>query len=659
MKFLTKSRFKMAVECPTKLFYTGKRNTFEDTSTDDAFLQGLAEGGYQVGELAKLMFPGGIEVTGQTNADQLAETRALLRHNNVTIFEGAIAYSNLFARMDIIHKNGNTIELIEVKSKSYNPSDGNFFIGRRGDIKNEILPYLLDIAFQRYVFGLAYPGLASGASSYLMLADKSAICTVDQLNQKFPITRRERRVTVSVIPGTSIDNIGVPLLRQIPVGNLVTDIIGGNLKAPGIDLPFAKAVDHFAAIYAADHFEAPVIGSQCAKCQFRLTKKKPDQGLRSGIFECWARHGVSAHEFTSGTVLDLWNFRKKGDLIGANCLRLADVTEEDIKPKAGGPGLSRSERQWMQVSGDLRGQDRFYLDRELIRAEIARWQYPLHFIDFETTRVAIPFTHGERPYGNVAFQFSHHIMYADGRVEHRSQFLNSTPGVNPNEEFIRSLMADLGGDDGTVFMWSKHENTVLKELLADLRSEPPNEFAAIEEFVLSLTTDKTSGHAGIRAMYDLCLLAERAFFHPMTKGSSSIKKVLPAVLQESEWLAERYGQPIYGRGLNIPSLNFAPSELMIWWSKAGGAVVNPYDKLPPVFPDIVTNDLKYELSNQGVDMDMEVAEGAGAMMAYGRLQFEKLSPVVRLHIEKALLRYCELDTLAMVMVVEAWREWSA
>jgi len=41
-------------------------------------------------------------------------------------------------------------------------------------------------------------------------------------------------------------------------------------------------------------------------------------------------------------------------------------------------------------------------------------------------------------------------------------------------------------------------------------------------------------------------------------------------------------------------------------------------------------------------------------MAYARLQFEDLDNETRLRIKDSLLRYCELDTLAMVMVVQAW-----
>jgi len=42
----------MAVECPTKLYYTGKPKQYKDAMSENDFLRMLAEGGYQVGELA-------------------------------------------------------------------------------------------------------------------------------------------------------------------------------------------------------------------------------------------------------------------------------------------------------------------------------------------------------------------------------------------------------------------------------------------------------------------------------------------------------------------------------------------------------------------------------------------------------------------------------
>ena len=51
-RYLTKSRYKLGLECPTKLYYTGK-SEYANQNIDDTFLLALADGGFQVGELAK------------------------------------------------------------------------------------------------------------------------------------------------------------------------------------------------------------------------------------------------------------------------------------------------------------------------------------------------------------------------------------------------------------------------------------------------------------------------------------------------------------------------------------------------------------------------------------------------------------------------------
>lgn len=79
MRLLTKSRFKLATECPTKLFYTHKKDEYADQALDDAFLEALAEGGFQVGELAKAMNPGGHDIKSLGYDESLAETNELLK----------------------------------------------------------------------------------------------------------------------------------------------------------------------------------------------------------------------------------------------------------------------------------------------------------------------------------------------------------------------------------------------------------------------------------------------------------------------------------------------------------------------------------------------------------------------------------------------------
>ena len=127
-RYLTKSRFKLATECPTKLFYTGKAE-YPDQSAEDSFLAALAEGGFQVGELAKAYHPGGHDIEALDYKTAIEQTNALLEQDNVTIFEAAIRYQNLFIRIDVLRKQGNVFDLVEVKAKSVD--DAEEFCGKR------------------------------------------------------------------------------------------------------------------------------------------------------------------------------------------------------------------------------------------------------------------------------------------------------------------------------------------------------------------------------------------------------------------------------------------------------------------------------------------------------------------------------------------------
>ena len=54
-------------------------------------------------------------------------------------------------------------------------------------------------------------------------------------------------------------------------------------------------------------------------------------------------------------------------------------------------------------------------------------------------------------------------------------------------------------------------------------------------------------------------------------------------------------------------------------------------------------------------MDQSViADGGAATTAYARMQFENLDDTTRSRIKSSMLRYCELDTLAMVMIMQGW-----
>jgi hypothetical protein len=99
---------------------------------------------------------------------------------------------------------------------------------------------------------------------------------------------------------------------------------------------------------------------------------------------------------------------------------------------------------------------------------ITKIQYPLHFIDFETCTMAVPFHKGMKPFQNVIFQWSCHTLYQDGRIEH-SEWLNVSD-YYPNFEFAKSLKKQIG-NTGTVLTWSSYENTQLRAIKNTLKED--------------------------------------------------------------------------------------------------------------------------------------------------------------------------------------------
>ncbi|MCQ2395161.1 MAG: hypothetical protein MJ249_12835, partial [Kiritimatiellae bacterium] len=166
-----------------------------------------------------------------------------------------------------------------------------------------------------------------------------------------------------------------------------------------------------------------------------------------------------------------------------------------------------------------------------------------------------------------------------------------------------------------------------------------------------------------RDMVDLWDVAKRLHHEPIMKGSNSIKVVLPAVLNTSKLLRGKYSRPIYGS--EIPSKNISPESPKAWIVEDGGEVLNPYkllDGIASFFPessqDVVrrAEESTDETVETSSDVDGQINNGGAALWAYGLLQFCQQEPAKREALVKALFRYCELDTLAMVFIWEYFND---
>jgi hypothetical protein len=57
----------------------------------------------------------------------------------------------------------------------------------------------------------------------------------------------------------------------------------------------------------------------------------------------------------------------------------------------------------------------------------------------------------------------------------------------------------------------------------------------------------------------------------------------------------------------------------------------------------------------GLITDGSIADGGAAMTAYARMQFTQMSEAECDRVSSALLKYCELDTFAMVLIYQYWK----
>lgn len=141
--------------------------------------------------------------------------------------------------------------------------------------------------------------------------------------------------------------------------------------------------------------------------------------------------------------------------------------------------------------------------------------YPVYFADFESVNPAVPRFPGMRPYDQLPFQWSVHVLRQPGaKLEHR-EFL-ATDASDPRREFISSLCHALG-ESGSIVVYSSFESQRLSDLAVWL-PENSERIKAIQA-----------------RLFDLLPIVREHTYHPAYAGSYSIKSVLPALVPEMSY----------------------------------------------------------------------------------------------------------------------------
>jgi hypothetical protein len=159
---------------------------------------------------------------------------------------------------------------------------------------------------------------------------------------------------------------------------------------------------------------------------------------------------------------------------------------------------------------------RVHVDKKRIATFLEGLRYPLHFVDFETTfGTAIPLFDGTRPYQQIPFQFSVHVVESPGGKPRHHSFLSLEP-KDPRGVLLKALRKAIGPAGHLVAYNQSFEKSRLEELATFLPEYAEWVSDANGRFVDLWTPFR-----------------EFAYYNPAQGGSASLKAVLPAVTGRS------------------------------------------------------------------------------------------------------------------------------
>ena len=196
-----------------------------------------------------------------------------------------------------------------------------------------------------------------------------------------------------------------------------------------------------------------------------------------------------------------WLGKKAYPLLNKNIMLIKDLPAD----------FKLNEKQLIQKAAVLSGKT--CVDKKAITDFLKTLKYPLYFLDFETVNPAIPLFDGTRPFQNIPFQLSLHIIKKAGEKPEHVEFLADN-AEDPRSQVVETLKAI--GQEGTILAYNMGFE---KAVIEDLQEAFPK-----EKWL----------HSIIDRMDDIILPFRNFwYYHPKQHGSCSIKAVLPALTNKS------------------------------------------------------------------------------------------------------------------------------
>ena len=157
------------------------------------------------------------------------------------------------------------------------------------------------------------------------------------------------------------------------------------------------------------------------------------------------------------------------------------------------------------------------IDKKKIKVFLGTIEYPINFFDFETFQNAIPRFDNQRPYAQMPFQYSIHILHEDGTLEHK-EFLGDE-NSDPREALAKQMLEDITST-GTIVAYSQGFEKGQIRNLAEVNEVFREKLLTLNERFVDLADP----------------FRKKEYYHPKFKGKYSIKIVLPTLFPNDDEL---------------------------------------------------------------------------------------------------------------------------
>lgn len=237
----------------------------------------------------------------------------------------------------------------------------------------------------------------------------------------------------------------------------------------------------------------------------------------------YVRHGaIEADKITHIEDVTI-KVRKRSDAT-AKYMPLALATAQQKTMPDPSPDLAKlgSKKSWLQVYEAIVPQPpKEYpadtaptIQHDKVTDFLGQLKYPLYFLDYETLMSLVPYFDGHRPYQQVPFQYSLHILQSPDAELDWKEYLhhdNSDPALPLAEQLIKDI-----GYSGSVLVWYEGFEKARNSELGEMLPEYKDAMDALNNRVVDLMVPFKS------KWYD----------DPRFEGSASIKQVLPVICPE-------------------------------------------------------------------------------------------------------------------------------